>query len=109
MLKQVALLVQQKKITLLQIHNTVFLITPQPGGVAEFHTFTIEDPQKLVDRYKAGANSLKQMGFKKAVSYAQSPAFVKIAQSSGLPVRISKEQHRIGNVARPSYKFEMDL
>jgi hypothetical protein len=108
-LKQVAMLVQSKKIKLLQLGNTVFLIYPQPDGVAEIHTFTIEGPQELAQRYKAGANSLKQMGFKKAVSYATSPAFVRIAQQTGLPVQIKQDLQRIGGKARKAYKFEVTL
>jgi hypothetical protein len=80
-----------------------------PGGVAEFHTFTIEDPHVLAQRYAAGAKSLKQMGFKRAQSYSQSPAFVRIARQTGLPVRIKPDMQKIGNKMRRAYKFEVDL
>jgi hypothetical protein len=109
LLKQVALLVQRNKVKLLQIANTVFLIQPQPDGSAEFHTFTIEPPQVLVERYKAGAKSLKEMGFKKGISYAQSPAFAKIAQSTGLPVQVTQTVKQVGQQMQPVYKFEVSL
>jgi hypothetical protein len=102
-------MVQQKKVQLLQIGNTVFTIIPKGGQTAEFHTFTIEDPEKLVDRFKAGANSLKQMGFKQAVTYSESPAFVKMAKQTGLPVQISQGQQTIGGQNKPVYQFMLSL
>jgi len=102
---QLGALIKSKAVQLLQLGNSVFLLRPQPNGVVELHTFTIESPQKLPQRYKAAANSLKQMGFKKAISYAQSPAFVRIAQSSGLPVKVSQAPGPQGT----TYRFELDL
>lgn len=104
-LKQVALLVQKQAIKLLQLGNTVFLLYPRGNGEVEFHTFTTEPPQQLIERYKAGVNSLRQLGYKRASSYAESPAFVKIAQQTGLPVRTSKQMMR----GKPVYRFEVDL
>lgn len=98
-------MMQQKKLQLLQIGNTVFMLKPESKDVVEFHTFTIEPIDQLVLRYRAGINTVKSMGFKKAVSYSESPAFVKIAQQTGLPVRIKKEDGEKG----PVYKFEVDL
>lgn len=107
----VGAMVQRKMIQLLQIGNTVFMLKPLPDqpGTVEFHTFTIESPQDLVKRYQAGINSVRQMGFKKAVSYATSPAFVKIAEQTGLPVRTSQSQTMIGGKMVPAYKFEVDV
>lgn len=110
-MQTLAYMVQRKMVQLLQIGNTVFMLKPvqnEPGTV-EFHTFTIESPEDLVKRYQAGLNSLKQMGFKKAVSYATSPAFVKIAEQTGLPVRTSQSQTMIGGKMVPAYKFEVDV
>jgi hypothetical protein len=104
-----AAMMQRKVIQLVQIGNTVFLLKPMPNGVVEFHTFTIEPPENLVKRYQAGINTVKQMGYKKAISYAQSPAFVKIAQQTGLPVHVSQSQTMMGNKMVPAYKFEVDL
>jgi len=102
-------MVQQKKVQLLQIGNTVFSIIPKGGQTAEFHTFTVEDPEKLVDRFKAGANSLKQMGFKQAVTYSESPAFVKMAKQTGLPVQISQGHQTISGQKKPVYQFMLSL
>lgn len=102
-------LVQQGAVKLLQIGNTVFSILPKGGQTAEFHTFTIESPEKLVDRFKAGANSLKQMGFKQAVTYSESPAFVKMAKDTGLPVKVTKGMQTVSGQQKPVYQFILDL
>lgn len=109
LIRQVATLIQKQAVKLLQLGNTVFLLYPKNDGSVEFHTFTVENPQELIQRYKSAANSLKQMGFKKAISYAQSPAFVKIAQSTGLPVKVSQTARRTGQQMQPVYQFEVDL
>jgi hypothetical protein len=104
-------MVQRNMVQLLQIGNTVFMLKPLPDqpGAVEFHTFTIESPQDLVKRYQAGINSLRQMGYKKAVSYATSPAFVKLAEQTGLPVRVSQSQTMMGDQMTPAYRFEVDV
>jgi len=108
-MQTIALMMQRKMVQLLQIGNTVFLLQPKEPGTVEFHTFTIEPVNDLVKRYQAGINTLKEMGFKKAVSYAQSPAFVKIAEQTGLPVKTSQSQMMIGDKMVPAYKFEVNI
>ena len=105
LIAQLGALIQRKAVQLLQLGDTVLLLRPQPNGVVELHTFTIESPEKLIARYKAAANSLKQMGFKKAVTSASSPAFVRIAQSTGLPIRVTQAPGPQGT----NYRFELDL
>ena len=105
----ISTLIKAGKIKLLQLGNTVFMIMPKQAGTAEFHTFTVEKPETLVKRFKAGAKALKQMGFKTAVTYSESLAFVRMAQQSGLPVKISKGQHTIQGQIKPTYQFILDL
>ena len=102
-------MVQRKMVQLLQIGNTVFMLKPHQDGSVEFHTFTTEPVDQLVKRYQVGINSLRQMGFKKAYSYATSPAFVKIAEQTGLPVRVTQSQTMQGNKMVPAYRFELDI
>lgn len=104
-------MVERKMVQLLQIGNTVFMLKPVPEqpGTVEFHTFTIESPQDLVKRFQAGINSLREMGFKKATSYATSPAFVKLAEQTGLPVRTTQSQTMQGDQMVPAYRFEVDI
>jgi hypothetical protein len=106
-MQKLAGLVKTKQAKLIQIGNTVFLVKPVAPGIAEFHTFTVEPPESLVKRFQAGAKTLKQMGFKKAVSYAESPAFAKLAQSTGLPVKTTQALNP--QTKKPVYRFELDL
>lgn len=108
-MQTIAYMMQRKMVQLLQIGNTVLLLQPKEAGTVEFHTFTIENIDDLVKRYQAGINTLRQMGFKKAVSYAQSPAFVKIAQQTGLPVNVTQSQMMMGGKMVPAYKFEVNV
>lgn len=103
--------VAEKKgiVKLLKMFNTVFILKPMPDQTVEMHTATIESPDQLVERWKKVPTSLKQMGFKKAISYSQDPSIGKLAQRTGLPIRITQSQRMLGNQMVPSYKFEMDL
>jgi hypothetical protein len=105
----VSKMIQSGKAQMVQIGNTVFLLRPKSPGAVEFHTLTVEPPQKLVDRYKSFNNTLKQMGYKKAYSYSTSPAFVRIAKQTGLPVQITQSQMMQGNQMVPAYQFEVTL
>jgi hypothetical protein len=96
---------------LAQIGKTVFLLTPIEPLVLELHTSTLEDGKALVQRYVVAAKTAKQHGIKKIISYADSPAFVKLAKATGLPVKITQEPHmdEITGQMKPMYKFELDL
>ena len=100
-------MVQKQQVKLLQIGNTVFLIRQSEPGVAEFHTFTVEPPESLVKRYQAGAKSLKQMGFKKAISYTDNKAFGKLAEMTGLPVKSSPMTDP--KTGKPTIRYELEL
>lgn len=104
-MQTIAYMMQKKMIQLLQIGNTVIMLKPINDKTVEFHTFTIEPVGDLILRYRAAIISLREMGFKKAISYSESPAFVKIAQQTGLPVNVSQEKTDKGM----TYKFEVDL
>ena len=102
-------LIDKNVVGLLRLGDTVFMLQPKEPGTVEFHTFTVESPQQLPQRYKEAIPNLKQMGFKKAISYAQSPAFKRIAEQTGVPVKVSQEMRRVGTQMLPYYRFEVDF
>jgi len=106
-LVKLSAMIQQRQIKMLQVGNTVFMVRPMPNGVAEFHTFTVEPPESLVKRFQAGSKTLKQMGFKKAVSYTDNRAFGRLAQMTGLPVKSSPVTDPA--TGRPTVRYELDL
>jgi hypothetical protein len=106
---QLAQLKKDKKAQTVQIGNTVFLVIPSEGGVAEVHTFSVENPKEWMQRFKSLALYLKKQGFKKGVSYSDNPAFKRIVESSGMPIKISQSTKMIGGVMKPVYVYEMEV
>ena len=103
------LMANRKMIKFVQIGNTVFTLRDVSPGVAEFHTFTVEPVPTLIQRYRTAMNTAKEMGYKKLVSYSTSPAFNKIAQETGLPVKISQSQQIINGKAVPAFQYEVTV
>jgi len=107
-LGRVAKLVQQGAM-LWPIDKTVLMIKPISQGVAEIHTFTTEDGRMLVQRYVQAAQIAKKYNIKHIISYADSPAFVKMAKATGLPVKITQTTKMQNGQMRPMYQFDLDL
>jgi len=102
-------LVKRKAVQLVQLGNTLFIVMPKGGQTAEFHTATAENAKELVQRFKVLPQTLKQMGFKQAVSYSDHPIFVRMAKETGLPWKISKGMQKIQGQQKPVYQFMLDL
>ena len=94
---------------MVQIGNSAFLVTLIGDGIVEFHTFSAEQPQKLLKNYLGLAKVLKNQGVKKATTYSDRPEFVDLAKKSGLPVKVAQSQKMMGNEMKPVYTFELDL
>jgi len=94
---------------MVQIGNSAFLVTLIGDGIVEFHTFSAEQPQKLLKNYLGLAKVLKNQGVKKATTYSDRPEFVDLAKKSGLPVKVAQSQKMMGNAMKPVYTFELDL
>jgi hypothetical protein len=94
---------------MVQIGNSAFLVTLIGDGIVEFHTFSAEQPQKLLKNYLGLAKTLKNQGIKKATTYSDRPEFVDLAKKSGLPVKVAQSQKMMGNEMKPVYTFELDL
>lgn len=108
-MRKLATALRDPKNKMIQIGNSAFLVSDKGNGVAEFHTFSAEQPQKLLKNYLGLAKTLKNMGVKKATTYSDRPEFVDLAKKSGLPVRVSQSQKMMGNAMQPVYIFELDL
>jgi hypothetical protein len=94
---------------MVQIGNSAFLVTLIGDGVVEFHTFSVEQPQRLLKNYLGLAKVLKNQGVKKATTYSDRPEFVDLAKKSGLPVKVAQSQKMMGDAMKPVYTFELDL
>ena len=108
-MRKLASALKDPKNKMVQIGNSAFLVTMIGDGVAEFHTFSAEQPQKLLKNYLGLAKVLKNQGIKKATTYSDRPEFVDLAKKSGLPVKVGQSQKMMGNAMKPVYTFELDL
>ena len=108
-LRKLATALQDPNNKLVQIGNSAFMLTLVGDGVVQFHTFSAEQPQKLLKNYLGLAKLLKNQGIKKATTYSDRPEFVDLAKKSGLPVKIGQSQKMMGKEMKPVYTFELDL
>ena len=108
-LRKLATALQDPNNKLVQIGNSAFMLTLIGDGVVQFHTFSAEQPQKLLKNYLGLAKLLKNQGIKKATTYSDRPEFVDLAKKSGLPVKVGQSQKMMGNEMKPVYTFELDL
>jgi hypothetical protein len=108
-LRKLATALQDPNNKLIQIGNSAFMVTLIGDGVVQFHTFSAEQPQKLLKNYLGLAKLLKNQGIKKATTYSDRPEFVDLAKKSGLPVKVGQSQKMMGKEMKPVYTFELDL
>ena len=108
-MRKLATALRDPKNKMVQIGNSAFLVTMVGDGVVEFHTFSAEQPQKLLKNYLGLAKVLKNQGIKKATTYSDRPEFVDLAKKSGLPVKVGQSQKLMEGQMKPVYTFELDL
>ena len=105
---------------LVQIGDTVFLVNQYdsnrqmlPQGTAEVHLFTNEPLEVLGQRFAAVANTLRQMGFKRLVSYSPEPGITRVLQGAAGPakaqLRVTQDVQNMGGEMTPVYKIEVTL
>lgn len=105
---------------LVQIGNTVFLANQfdsnqqmLPQGTAEVHLFTDEPLEVLGQRFAAVANTLRQMGYQRIVSYSPEPGITRVLQGAAGPakaqLRVTQDVQNMGGEMTPVYKIEVTL
>lgn len=104
-----AFAVQDPRIKLVELGNTVFMVTVTKPGEVEVHTFSNETPQGLVRNFVELTKYLKNIGVKKASTYSDDGRFRKIAQMTGLPVQVSQTTKMIGTEMKPVYQYVMEM
>jgi len=108
-MEQFARLVQSGFMKLVQIGDTVFGVMPKPNGVAEFYVASIEPLSELPKRIKSLNTTLKNMGFKTAMSFADKPEWAQIYRQSGLPIRSQKVNHRVFGTSMPKTQYVWEV
>jgi hypothetical protein len=94
---------------LLQVGNTVFLMTALGPGTIEFVTFTREPLPALIQRYKTAADIVRKIGVRKIRAWSPDPGMQRIAKSVGLPVTVGQGEKMLFGKMVPVFTFEIDL
>ena len=108
-MKKLAKVVKDPNNKLIQFGNTVFLAMRKQPDRVEIHTFSIDNPSTLIQNFQGLAKLLKNQGIKQMYTYADSPAYLKVAKATGLPVKTGQSTKVIKGVAKPVYTFTLDL
>lgn len=94
---------------LIQIGNTVFMLEGKGPGVAELSVFSIEPPNVLPQRIKAGANTARQMGYRRIVAFIDSPALLNMLPQLQMKMQVSQGAKQIGGEMVPMTRVDVDL
>lgn len=89
--------------------NTMFLVMVRKPGEVEVHTFSEESPMGLAKNFVDLAKYLQNIGVKKASTYSEDVRFRKIAEMTGLPVKVEQSTGMVGAEMRPVYKYTMEF
>jgi hypothetical protein len=101
-IEAVGMKVQKEGARLIQMGNTVLMITPKGPGVIELHTSSIDSPEEIVKQWRTFlTKTAKSMGIKKVLSYSNNPAITRLVQKVGLPIKISQTPQ--------GFRYEMDI
>lgn len=105
---------------LVQLGGTVFLVNQfdsnqrmLPKGTAEVHLFTEEPLEVLGQRFAAAANTFRQLGYQRVVSYSPEPGITRVLQSAAAPARaqlkVTQDVQNIAGKMTPVYRIEVTL
>lgn len=94
---------------ILQVGNTVFLLTLINPETCQVSILNADTEENLVENIQGAVNALKNEGLSKLVGYADTPQYVQIAKKTGFPFKISQGQGMSQNGMTPAYIFELDL
>lgn len=108
-LKKLAGWTQKQNNKLLQIGNTVFLLTLVNPQTCQVSYLNADTEPNLVENVKGMVKALKNEGLKKMTAYAGDPKYVQVVQKTGLPFKIQQGQGMSATGAVPAYTFELDL
>ena len=94
---------------ILQVGNTVFLLTLVNPQACQVSILNADSEPNLIENIKGAVKALKNEGLKKMTGYANDQKYVQMAQKTGLPFKIQQGQGMAQGGAVPAYTFELDL
>ena len=100
---------------LIQLGNTVFIVNfitkdgkLMPPQTVEFYPISAE-PEQLVNRLMVFPNTLKELGFKGAITYLDDPEELQQLQAAGVNMTVKQEMVFDGAEMSPMYRIEIRL
>lgn len=108
-IKKLATLLKDPNNKLIQFGKTAFLLLRKQPGMVEVHTFSAEPAKDIARSFQGLAKFLKSQNIKKAVTYADNPAYSMIAKQTGLPVKMGQSTKQSQGKSKPVYTFEVEL
>jgi hypothetical protein len=94
---------------LVHLGNSLFLVMVKEPGEVEVHTFSEETPQQLARNFIDLTKYLKNIDVKTAYTYSDDVRFKKIADMTGLPVKVEQSVNMVGDEMRPVYRYIMEF
>jgi hypothetical protein len=94
---------------LVHLGNSLFLVMVKAPGEVEVHTFSEETPQQLARNFIDLTKYLKNIDVKRAYTYSDDVRFKKIADMTGLPVKVEQSVNMVGNEMKPVYRYTMEF
>ena len=94
---------------LVQIGNTVFLVTLINPQTCQVSILNADSEPNLINNIKGIAKTLKSQGIKKMTGYANDKKYLDLAKKTQLPFKIKQGQGMAQDSAVPAYVFELDL
>lgn len=108
-LKQLATLLKKPNHKLIQLNNTVFLLHKVSNSTCDVKILTIDNPQTIIESFKALMDVLKKSGIKKIRGYSESQGFVDMANQSGIPFKLGHSRKMINGKETPVFTFEAEI
>lgn len=88
--------IEAGKTRIMRHGNTLMIYHIISPGEAEVHISTTDDPKQLVEAVKQFYESLKKIGFKKAVSRTDNPQIGKLLSTAQVPVKVQQVPSQSG-------------
>lgn len=108
-LGKVAGWIQDPNHKLIQIENTLFLVTIINRDVCQISVISADNENDQIEAIKGIVKTLKRQGFKKMMGYAKDQKYLQLANKTGLPFKIETQDKMTDGKMEKIYVFELDL
>ena len=108
-LKKLASWTKKQNNKILQVGNTVFLLTLVNPQTCQVSILNADNEFNLIENIKGAVKALRNEGLKKITGYANDKKYLQLAQKTGLPFKVQQGQGMAQDGAVPAYTFELDL